>query len=57
MNILSSAILRPFLRRNEENVFANTSPGMPAVCSVCQLPAEFPNPDSPLELMDTVQRI
>ena len=38
------------MRRNEENVFANASPGMPAVCSVCQLPAEFPNPDSPLEL-------
>ena len=40
----------PILRRNEEDVFANTSPGLPAVCSVCQLPAEFPNPDSPLEL-------
>ena len=37
-------------RRNEDDVFANSSPGIPAICSVCQLPAEFPNPDSPLEL-------
>ena len=38
------------LRRNEEDINANASPGLPAVCSVCQLPAEFPNPDKPLTL-------
>ena len=41
--------------RNDDNVFANASPGIPAVCTVCQLPAEFPNPDNPTKTVDTVQ--
>ncbi len=35
-NILSSTILHHILRKNEENIFANASPGIPAVCTVCQ---------------------
>ena len=31
----------------DNHIFANASPGIPAVCTVCQVPAEFPNPDNP----------
>lgn len=40
----------PFFRRNDHNVFANASPGVPAICQVCQVPAEFPDPDNPTKL-------
>ena len=46
----SSNIMHRIFRSNEDNIFGNTSPGIPAVCTVCQLPAEFPNPDNPTKL-------
>ncbi|MBB6446645.1 YHS domain-containing protein [Bacillus benzoevorans] len=40
-----------FFHNNDEDIHANSHPGLPAVCSVCQVPAEFPNPDNMLELL------
>lgn len=40
----------PYFRRNDDNVLAGASPGLPAICTVCQVPLMFPNPDKPNEL-------
>ena len=56
-NILSLAILLHSYKEMKKMFLLIQVLGLPAVCSVCQLPAEFPNPDSPLEALDTVQRI
>ncbi len=37
----------PFFRRMDDHVMAVASPGLPAVCAVCQIPIEFPDPDHP----------
>lgn len=37
----------PFFRRMDDHVMAVASPGIPAVCAVCQIPVEFPDPDQP----------
>ena len=39
----------------DDNVLAGSSPGIPSVCTVCQVPAEFPNPDNPTKTVDAVQ--
>ena len=28
----------------------DASPGLPAICTVCQVPAEFPDPDNPTKM-------
>ncbi|CAB3393213.1 MULTISPECIES: YHS domain-containing protein [Kyrpidia] len=40
----------PFFRKMDDHVLAVASPGLPAVCAVCQIPTEFPNPDNPSEM-------
>ena len=40
----------PYFRKNDNHIFANASPGIPAACTVCQVPAEFPDPDNPTKL-------
>lgn len=40
----------PFYRRMDDHVLAVASPGIPAVCCVCQIPDEFPDPDNPTKL-------
>lgn len=37
----------PFFRRMDDNVMGVALPGFPAICTVCKIPAEFPNPDDP----------
>lgn len=39
----------PYFRRNDDHVFSTAGPGFPAVCSVCQIPLMFPNPDNPTQ--------
>ena len=34
----------------DDHVLAGASPGIPSVCSVCQIPAEFPDPDNPSKM-------
>src|SRR5690606_14497083 len=36
----------PYFRRLDDHVLAGASKGLPAVCTVCNLPLEFPNPDN-----------
>lgn len=37
----------PFFRRMDDHVMAVATPGFPAICTVCQIPLEFPDPDNP----------
>ncbi|ADG05700.1 YHS domain-containing protein [Kyrpidia tusciae] len=37
----------PFFRKMDDHVMAVAAPGLPAVCAVCQVPCEFPDPDHP----------
>ena len=34
----------------DDHVLAGSSPGLPSVCTVCQVPAEFPDPDNPTKM-------
>lgn len=39
-----------YFRRNDDHVLATANPGIPAVCTVCQIPLMFPNPDEPTQI-------
>ena len=34
----------------DDHVYGRQSPGIPTVCTVCQLPAQFPDPDNPTKM-------
>ena len=40
----------PYFRRMDDHVLAGSSPGLPSICTVCQVPAEFPDPDNPSKM-------